>query len=630
MFDLETASASELFTGRHDGPFVRLVGAEDFDNTWQYVAPMSGEYAEELNRADILSGHNVLGFDLLALARHHGADYDTLAAKAWDTQVAEVIIDPPLSKGMPKGYYKLDTLAARYGVRGKTHDLAKLADTHGGYDKIPLDDEDYTSYLRGDLAAQRAVHSAQQARVEELGLGEYAAREMRVVALQNRATLNGWAVDVELLAERVATEDAKRAAAVKELHEQYGVPLASPDRAKVVDAWRTFVPVGTKYRVALRYARLFPEAAVRRGLAEWIPGTVHKSPWATDAGRTAIIAAFAAAGAEHYPTTAKSGQLMTRADALGEKEWYCPDRREVFPGMTHPDAYGSNDAVRALVEVLGHATGARVKYAEMAPYVTAQGRVHPQVGQAQGSGRWAYVKPSSSTTGKRGAAAAERDVWVADPGHMMLTSDHSQLDVRTVAALSQDPELIKMLQPGMDYHADMAEVYCGDRSRRDDYKPVSHGTNYGQGARAIALRNGLPLGLVETALRNRGEKFHVQREWTRQVVAQAEAGLLLDNGFGRPMRPDPGRAYTQAPALMGQGASRDVMCESLLRLDRISEGRMRPLLRGVIHDEIVLSVPEGDVAEWQEMLREAMTWEWRGVPILCDVSRPAYRWSECK
>ena len=118
--------------------------------------------------------------------------------------------------------------------------------------------------------------------------------------------------------------------------------------------------------------------------------------------------------------------------------------------------------------------------------------------------------------------------------------------------------------------------------------------------------------------------------WTAEVRAQAEAGQFLDNGFGRLMRADPERAYTQAPALMGQGASRDVMAESLLRLDRISEGRVRPFLRGVIHDEIVLSVPEGEVAEWQEMLREAMAWEWKGVPILCDVSAPSFRWSGCK
>lgn len=627
-FDLETASASQLFTGGHDGPFVRLGGWKS--DASEAVTANASLIAHTLDVADTIYGHNVLGFDLLALARHHGADYDGLAGKTWDTLVAEVLVDPPLSKGMPAGHYTLDGLAARYGVAGKTHDLAALARKWGGYDKIPLDDRPYNDYLRGDLAASKAVYERQQERVKEMGLEGYAAREMAVVALQNRATLNGWAVDVPLLAERVQAEADKVADAVRIMNEDYGVPLVQPDRFKTVEEWREHAH-GRSYKVICRYVRLFPEAAEARGLAVRIPGKPYASPWSTDAGREALIKAFADAGAEHYPRTAKSGQLMTSSDALGEKSWYCPVRRDVIPGMLHPDAYGSNDRVRAIVEVLGHATGARSKYAELAPYVTAEGRVHPQVGQAQGSGRWAYVKPSTSTMGKRGAAKAERDVMIADPGHMMLTSDHSQLDVRTVAALSQDPELIAMLAPDAeDYHEAMARVYFGDPGRRDDAKPINHGVNYGQGAYAIAMRNGLAVGMVEDALRARGDRFQTLMGWTERVRALAEDGHLLDNGFGRLMRADPQRAYTQAPALMGQGASRDVMAESMLRLDRISGGRMRPLLRGVIHDEIVLSVPEGEVSEWQEMLREAMTWEWRGVPILCDVSAPAFRWSECK
>jgi len=40
-------------------------------------------------------------------------------------------------------------------------------------------------------------------------------------------------------------------------------------------------------------------------------------------------------------------------------------------------------------------------------------------------------------------------------------------------------------------------------------------------------------------------------------------------------------------------------------------------------------VPEGDVDYWQELIKDAFTWEWKGVPILCDLGTPARRWSEC-
>jgi P4 family phage/plasmid primase-like protien len=628
-FDLETAGVETLFKGGHEGPFVRIAGWKSDASEGIVADP---EAVISLARsADVIYGHNVLGFDLLALARHHGADYDALAAKSVDTMVLAQLLDPPLSKGMPSGYYSLDGVAKRLGVQGKTDDIKALAREHGGFDKIPLDDADYHAYLRGDLAAGEAVHTALTEELAERPEAQqlYARREMEVVALQNRPTLNGWAIDTELLAERVRQEDDQREAAKAELNAKYGVPLNYPDKIKLKpkpewpEACRSIAI--TDARVMLRDR---PEECLELGMAVREPGEPRKKPWASDAGREAIVAAAASLGAEYWPHSL-AGTPLTSSDALGDKEWYDAERKDTRPGLLQ--VYGHIPEVRALADTLALATGARVKYAEFAAHLTPAGRVHPSVGTLQGSSRWAYVKPSTSTTGKRGAAAAERDVLVADDGHLMLTSDHSQLDVRTVAALSQDQELIAMLQPDADdYHETMAEVYFGDRGRRSDAKPINHGVNYGQGFKAIAKRNGLDEEMVRLALEARGDRFRDLMVWTERVREQAGAGMLLDNGFGRLMRPSPERAFTQAPALMGQGASRDVMCESLLRLDRISERRVRPFLRGVIHDEIVLSVPEGETAEWQEMLREAMTWEWKGVPILCEVSKPAYRWSECK
>lgn len=683
-FDLETADADRLFLGGHEGPFVRLAGAA-YPTGVRSTDHTPETLTEHLNKADVIYGHNILGFDLLALAHHHGADYDALAAKAVDTRVLAYLIEPPAAKAANVGY-DLDSVAQRLGHVGKTDDLKALARKHGGFDRIPVDDPEYNDYLRGDLAATKAVYEG----LRMLRMGDdgnspsnaqiaYAEREMKVVTLQNRMTLNGWAADTGLLTERAAEEDAKRLDAIQELHERYGVPLAAPDRFKLLPkaqwprefkardlyrnlvwedvtephvcdessslctpqgCWEQDIPTGERRRVvrivarnrvgiARRYMNLFPEAAEARGLAVRIPGKVHTKPWVTVEGKAAIVRALNDAGARYVPLSPKSGTLLTSADALGEGTWYCTERRRAVKGMLHPDAYGGNDAVRAVVDVLLRATGVRDKYNQVAKLVSPQGRVHGFIGAPQGSGRWA-MSPFT-TMGKRTPEALhERDVLVADPGHVLITCDHSQLDVRTVAALSQDPELIGMLQPGMDYHSEMAEVYCGDRGQRNAYKPVSHGTTYGMQAHAIAEQYGLDERMVADALRASEDRFHVRAAWMDGVREQAAAGMLLDNGFGRLMRATPERAFTQAPALMGQGASRDVMCESLLRLDALTGGRVRPYLRAVVHDEIVVSVPEAEAEEWARYLREAMTWEWKGVPILCDVSKPAFRWSECK
>jgi P4 family phage/plasmid primase-like protien len=624
-FDLETADAKHMFTGQYEGPFVRLAGAAD--TTDEEIGAANPMFVAALNAADVIYGANILGFDLLALAHHHGADYDALAAKAVDLTARERLVDPPMSK--KKTSYKLDAIAERYGVAGKTDDIKALANRYGGFDKIPVDSREYQDYLRGDLAATKAVKAAQDARVAELGLEEYAAREMRVVAIQNRVTLNGWKVDTELLAERVAHEDEQRSAAVKVLNEEFGVPLAKPDRFKLrkksdmPEAYRTWPIEDLRGAMAED-----PAMAELEGLAERIPGEVSKKPWTTNEGRDAIVKAFADAGAPQVPRS-PTGTLRTSSDALGEEEWYDKDRRKNVKGMLQ--VYGHIPEVRRIVDHLMLATGARDKYAEIVKWLSPQGRAHSKVGAAQGSGRWAYTEFSVTNMGMRGAAGEERAVMVADEGQVLLTCDASQVDMRAVAALSQDPAYMALFEPGRDAHMEMAEVYFGERTpeKRQRTKRINHKFNYGGGVESTSVMEKIPREIVQQAFDAREAAYPVLREWLAGIRNLAASGALLDNGFGRLMRPDPERAATQGPALMGQGAARDIVCESLLRLvDR--DKRVLGHLRGFVHDEAILSVPEDEAGYWAEVLADAFTWTWRDVPILCEVGKPAFRWSECK
>jgi DNA polymerase-1 len=243
--------------------------------------------------------------------------------------------------------------------------------------------------------------------------------------------------------------------------------------------------------------------------------------------------------------------------------------------------------------------------------------------------------PSLTNMGKWGAAGEERAVLVADPGHSLLTCDLSQVDMRAVAALSQDPAYMELFQPGRDAHMEMAEVYFGERTpeKRQRTKRINHKLNYGGGVKSTSEMERIPIEIVQQAYDARTAAYPRLAAWLEEVREEAASGRLLDNGFGRLMRPDPERAHTQGPALMGQGAARDIMCESLLRLVRMADERghnVRPHLRAVVHDEVVLSVPEGEAALWAGILEQAFTWEWLGVPILCEVSKPSFRWSECK
>jgi hypothetical protein len=638
-FDIETASAGQLFTGGHPGPYVRLCGVtvdRGVLGTWSDVPTLT----DALNEADVIYGHGILDFDLVALARYCGADYDALAAKAVDTKVRARLADPPMARDTASGGFTLDDVAKKLGHTGKSDDLAALAREFGeaagfkgkeaetqGYALIPVDDPRYVAYLHGDLNATAFVFKA----LPEMD--DYAWREMRVVAIQNRMTLNGWGVNRALLAERVTEENDRRAAAVARLRNDFGMPTEKVTyKLKLKRDW----PAG--YEMPASQAREWlagePEHVVSVGLATERREPYAK-PWSTDVGKTALIEAFASAGAKYFPRTASGDIALGKAALNGDDQdggrWYNASVRESQPSMIQK--YGHLPAVRELVDLILTANGTSDKYAEIARHVTSQGRVHPRVGAPQASGRWGTTEPSTTNTAKRGTGVRVRDVFdESDRGLVHVACDLSQVDMRAMAALSQDPAYMALFEPGRDAHMEMAEVYFGERTKeaRHKTKAFNHAGNYGQGAKAVSERTGIPLDKCYEIQNAKAEAYPRLAEYIQEVRELAESGALLDNGFGRKMRPDPARAYTQGPALMGQGAARDIMCEALLRLvDMAPEATQ--YLRGVIHDEAVLCVPEHPsvVELWRETLRKAFTFEWRGVPILCEVSQPGASWADC-
>jgi DNA polymerase-1 len=126
-------------------------------------------------------------------------------------------------------------------------------------------------------------------------------------------------------------------------------------------------------------------------------------------------------------------------------------------------------------------------------------------------------------------------------------------------------------------------------------------------------------------------RFPLLVAWRDRIRKQAQAGKVLDNGFGRMMRPNPKRAWTQAPALMGQGTARDLMMEAVLRLPL----ELVPMLRFLVHDELVFSIPLADADRLEELILEAMNFEWAppgaSLPVKAsaDLAKRGVNWADC-
>lgn len=565
-FDLETAGKD--FFG-HDESFLKLAGYTDGDSVG--FTTEAEELIKRLEAAPWIYGHNIFGFDLLALAHIYGADWESLTRKAVDTEILDRLDYPPMARdtGGSIDKYDLDHVAERRGVKGKTADLAEMARKHGGFEHIPADDPEYREYLRGDVEAIRAL-------IAQLPIkgNAYAKREHRVASLNGRMTLNGFRVDLPLLEERISKGESDKRFALHLLRDDYDLPLG----------------------------RFEWSGRGKDKVEQW---TDFDNPLATLEGRKWLIEVWDAFGVRNPPIT-ETGRLSTSAQDL---------RPLAESPLIHPD-------LRRILRLMMTVTTTRTIYQTIADHLVGD-RVHPMIVMRQASGRSSVTNPGLTVMGKRGGRHVERDVLIPDEGHVLISADLSQVDMRAIAGHCQDPNYMALFESGKDAHTELAIFITGDPSKRNDVKAIGHGANYGLGANKM-IASGYDPELVKTFFEREKEQFPRKHAWREEIRERAAAGELLDNGFGRKMRCDPRRAYTQAPALMGQGTAADIMKEALLRLPET----FRPWLRITVHDEILISAPEERASEIKEELREAMTFEWRDVPIFCDVSEPGYSWGE--
>jgi P4 family phage/plasmid primase-like protien len=557
--DLETTGLDLWSPGPE---FVRIAGIRRDGGEVEVITDI-GCVVELIERSVMVIGHNLLGFDFLALARYHGLDIHDLAARGAirDTKIMAALADPPEARmvaGQIEKRYSLDNLGTELLGEGKHGDGKALAKKFGGWGEIPLDDPTFLEYINGDVLVTDRL-------VDVLPWTPYALREHQVAAIAAQISLNGFRVDVPELIQRRDHVRKIRARRVKELQDRYGLPTHTKDGRR--------------------------EA---------------KSPQTMDEGRKAIRKAFEDRGAEFMPK-APTGAPATSMLAMEKMV----------------KRYGHLDGVTELAETVKELAGQRVIY-ETVSDCLVDDRVHPMISLRQAAGRWSVTKPGLTVMGKNGERVHERAVFLPEPGEVLLSFDLSQVDARAVAALSGDTEYARLFAPGRDSHTEVALRVFGDPGMRQQAKIIGHGYNYGLSVNGM-VRNGVERELAEQFDREMKASFPRLQEWRTEVRSIAESGDLLDNGFGRLMRAQPERAWTQAPALMGQGCARDIMMTGLLRLPP----SVLLMLRAQVHDEIILSVPVDAVEDVRRVVVEALSFEWHEVPIVAEASKPGQTWAEC-
>lgn len=567
FIDLETADADQFFTYGPD--FVRLAGYAVNDGPVRLTTDMS-ELVREIEGADVVAAHNAIGFDLAALEHWHGLDVGALveAGRVRDTLLLARQAWPPAPG---------DRCVA---VDGHGYSLDHVARRLGADGKLSAYGQSVLKRLKAEFGG------FDQIPVNHPDYRRYLEQDVRVL----RDVAMRLPVDEYLLREHRAMWRLQHIS-------RSGFRVDTAELARRRTEQETH-QTALKARFAERFDLDGAQAAPHR----------------TAAGKSAIESALRAAGAEP-PRTAKGG-LATGAEALRAL------------AAAHPD----NAGVAEVCEVVAALNSQRTTLDTIAHCLRPDGRVHPQVSARQASGRISVTEPGMTVLGKRARRnVLERALLLPDPGDVLLTVDLSQIDARAIAALAQDSSYLAAFAPGKDLHSENAERILGDRSRRSDAKALSHAINYGMGARKLAQTTGKSEHEAAELLARLTKAYPMLSQFKDRVRAEAQHTHVLSNVFGRRMSVVPGREYTQAPALAGQGTARDLLVEGILRLPREALSR----LRAVVHDEIVLSVPERSYEECRRQVLDALQFDftpWPGaqsVPVLAESGAPGRDWVDC-
>ncbi|HEY6339028.1 MAG TPA: DNA polymerase I [Candidatus Sulfotelmatobacter sp.] len=254
----------------------------------------------------------------------------------------------------------------------------------------------------------------------------------------------------------------------------------------------------------------------------------------------------------------------------------------------------------------------------------ATGRLHTTFGQTgTATGRLSSANPNLQnipirTELGRGIRAA----FTAEPGHVLLTADYSQIELRLLAHFSRDPLLVEAYRRGDDIHTLTASQVFGvpplmvTPDHRRQAKVVNFGIVYGLSAFGLSQQLGITSADAKEFIAAYFEKYKGVRTFIDKTLEEARRELKVKTLFGR-QRPIPDinskninqRGFAERTAVNTplQGTAADLIKVAMIRIDAaLRERGLKSRMTLQVHDELVFEVPENELETMQSMVREHM------------------------
>ena len=291
----------------------------------------------------------------------------------------------------------------------------------------------------------------------------------------------------------------------------------------------------------------------------------------------------------------------------------------------------------------------RSTYADaLPPLVGNDGRIHANFNQlVAATGRISSESPNLQNIPVRSASGREmRKAFVAEDNCVLMTADYSQIELRVLAHVAEDPGLIDAFDRGVDVHTVTAsKVFSVEEADVDVFqrrfaKVVNYGLAYGMEAYGLGQRLDIPTGQAQEILDNYFAGFPRVADFMKRTIAQAKAVGYTTTMFGRRrqlpelasdnfrIRQMGERMAQNAPV---QGAAADIFKLAMIASQqKIDAHGFRTKMILTVHDELVFEVPQPELESAMPVLRDAMENVCKlRVPLTVDIG-VGRTWADCK
>jgi len=213
-----------------------------------------------------------------------------------------------------------------------------------------------------------------------------------------------------------------------------------------------------------------------------------------------------------------------------------------------------------------------------------------------------------------------RRAFCAAPGHVLLSVDYSQIDLRVLAHESQDPILINSFLEGGDIHTQTAAQVFGvmplmvTPEMRSSAKAINFGIIYGQGPMGLSQSLGISLREAKEYIDNYFKNYRVVREWIDKNIALARQNGYVKTMLGHVrylpefnMGIGSMASFAQRAAIntIVQGGSADIIKKAMLDVfNALRDTSVNMLMQ--VHDELIFELPQEELTSRVAQIKELM------------------------